>query len=228
LLLRHGKVEGVEIEAELSNGRFKIFWDDFKHRVALMLANQGGGVVAEDFTVAIAAWQPFYALAGSAAFTLAGLIFVAVSVKLDMIAIAEEKGDLVQFARHTLGNFLTLMIISLVFMIPRQEPRGTGIPFLFIGVLMIWRAAKLWKRFEFESREQRLLDSSLIRFKLLIPNTVCYAVLIFISVELLYGNTVYLGWMTLVIIWLLLSSSLSAWLLMLRLAELAKENMASP
>jgi hypothetical protein len=182
--------------------------------------------MAEDFTVAIAAWQPFYALAGSAAFTLAGLIFVAVSVKLDMVALAEEQGDLVQFARQTLGNFLALMIISLVFMIPKQGPYGTGIPFLSIGMLMMWRATKLWKKFEFESKEQRLLNSALFRFKLLIPNTVCYAVLIFISVELMYGNTVYLGWMTLVIIWLLLSSSLSAWLLMLRLAELAKDNKA--
>lgn len=177
----------------------------------------------EEFVVAIAAWQPFYSIAGSAAFTLAGLIFVAVSVKLDMIAFADEQGDLVQFARHTLGNFLALMIISLVFLIPKQDPYGMGIPLLSIGVLMIWRAAKLWKRFEFGRKEQRSLDSALFRSRLLIPNTVCYAMLIFISTELLYGNTYYLDWMTLVIIWLLLSGSLSAWLLMLRLAELGRK-----
>lgn len=98
-----------------------------------------------------------------------------------------------------------------------------GIPLLSIGVLMIWRAAKLWKRFEFGRKEQRSLDSALFRSRLLIPNTVCYAMLIFISIELLYGNTHYLDWMTLVIIWLLLSGSLSAWLLMLRLAELGRK-----
>jgi hypothetical protein len=71
--------------------------------------------MADDFTVAIAAWQPFYTLAGSAAFTLAGLIFVAVSVKIDMIALAGKQGDLVQFAREILSNFLMLLLISLVF-----------------------------------------------------------------------------------------------------------------
>jgi len=35
-----------------------------------------------DFTAVIATWQPFYNLAGSAAFTLAGLIFVAVSMSI--------------------------------------------------------------------------------------------------------------------------------------------------
>ncbi len=180
--------------------------------------------MAEDFAAAIAVWQPFYNLAGSAAFTLAGLIFVAVSLNIGMVALAEEQGDLMQFARQTLGSFLALMIISLVFMIPGQDQYGTGLPLLSIGGLMMWRAAKLWKRFGFGSKEGRLLDNALFRSEFLVPNTVCYAVLIFISVELLYGNTEYLGWMTLVIIWLLLAGSLSAWFLMLRLAKMAQGN----
>ena len=181
--------------------------------------------MAGDFTAVIATWQPFYNLAGSAAFTLAGLIFVAVSINIGMFALAGEKGDLAQFARQTLGNFLALMIISLVFMVPGQNRHGTGITLLIIGVIMMWRALKLWKRFEFGSKEQRLLDNALFRSELLVPNTVCYAVLIFISVELLYGNTDYLGWMTMVVIWLLLAGSLSAWFLMLGLAKMAQANI---
>jgi hypothetical protein len=145
--------------------------------------------MAEDFTVVIATWQPFYNLAGSAAFTLAGLVFVAVSINIGKVAQAGAQGDLVQFALETLANFLVLMLISLVFMIPRQGPHGTGIPLLFIGAGMMWRAAKLWKRFEFGSKEQRFLDGALFRSRRFIPNTVCCAVLIFISVKLLYENT---------------------------------------
>ena len=188
-------------------------------------ANLGGIIMAGDFTAVIATWQPFYNLAGSAAFTLAGLIFVAVSINIGMFALAGDKGDLAQFARQTLGNFLALMIISLIFLIPRQNQHGTGIPLLIIGVIMMWRALTLWKRFEFGSKEQRLLDNALFRSELLVPNTICYAVMIFISVELLYGNTDYLGWMTMVIIWLLLAGSLSAWFLMLRLAKMAQVNV---
>ena len=183
--------------------------------------------MAGDFTAVIATWQPFYNLAGSAAFTLAGLIFVAVSINIGMFALAGDKGDLAQFARQTLGNFLALMIISLVFMVPGLNRRGTGITLLIIGVIMMWRALKLWKRFEFGSKEQRLLDNALFRSELLVPNTICYAVMIFISVELLYGNTDYLGWMTMVVIWLLLAGSLSAWFLMLGLAKMAQANIST-
>jgi hypothetical protein len=182
--------------------------------------------MAEAFTAAIAAWQLFYSLTGSAAFTLAGLVFVAVSINIGMFALAGEQGDLAQFARQTLGNFLALMLISLIFLIPAQGPYGIGIPLLFIGVIMMWRVAMLWKRFEFGRKERRFLDTSLFRFELLIPHTVCYAMLIFISVELLYGNTDYLYGMTLVVLWLLYYGSLCSWFLMLRLAKLAQEHKA--
>ena len=43
--------------------------------------------MAGDFTAVIATWQPFYNLAGSAAFALAGLIFVAVSINIGMFAL---------------------------------------------------------------------------------------------------------------------------------------------
>jgi hypothetical protein len=48
--------------------------------------------MTEDFTAAIAAWQLFYSLTGSAAFTLAGLVFVAVSINIGMFALAGSKG----------------------------------------------------------------------------------------------------------------------------------------
>jgi len=90
----------------------------------------------------------------------------------------------------------------------------------------MWRSALLWKMFEFGKKESRSLDKWLFRRELLIPNTICYALLVLISVELFYGNTDYLYGMTLVVIWLLLAGSLSAWFLMLQLAKMAKEEKA--
>jgi len=48
--------------------------------------------MAADFTAAVEAWHDFYNLTGSAAFTLAGLVFVAVSINIDMFALAGSKG----------------------------------------------------------------------------------------------------------------------------------------
>ena len=182
--------------------------------------------MVDDFAAAIVGWQSFYNLAGSAAFTLLGLVFVAVSINIGMITLAGKQGDLVQFARETLTSFLTVMIIALVFMIPGQGPYGMGLPLLIIGLLRMRSALKLWKRFQFESKEQRLLDNALFQRGLLIPNSVCYLTLIIISIDLLNGSTNYLEWMTMVIIWLLIAGSIDAWALMLRLAELAQDNKA--
>ena len=181
--------------------------------------------MVEDFAAIIDGWHDFYMLAGSAAATLLGLLFVAVSLHIDTIAKAKKSGDVVEFARRTLSNFLVILTFAFIFVIPRQSPYGTGIPLLLLGLLEMWRTAKLWKKFEFGSKEQRVLDIAQFRSSHLIPNTVCYLTQIFISVELLYGNTNYLGWMTMVIIWLLIDASESAWVLMLRLAELKQEKL---
>jgi len=175
--------------------------------------------MVEDFAAIIDEWHDFYMLAGSAAATLLGLLFVAVSLHIDTIAKTRKSSDVVEFARRTLSNFLVILAFAFIFVIPSQSRYGTGIPLLLLGLVEMWSIAKLWKRFEFGSKEERVLDTEQFRSSLLIPNTVCYMVQIFISVELLYGNTNYLGWMTMVVIWLIIDASESAWILMLRLAE---------
>jgi len=180
--------------------------------------------MADDFAAVVVGWQSFYNLAGSAAFTLLGLVFVAVSINIGTITLADKQGDLVRFASETLTSFLMVMIIALIFVIPEQGPYGMGIPLLIIGLLRMWSAAKLWRRFYFEGKGQRFLDNALFQKGLLIPNSICYLTLIVISISLLYGSTNYLDWMTMVIIWLLIAGSMDAWALMLRLAELTREN----
>ena len=187
--------------------------------------NHESYIMVEDFAAIIDGWHDFYMLAGSAAATLLGLLFVAVSLHIDKIAKTRNSSDVVEFARRTLSNFLVILAVAFIFVIPGQSPYGTGIPLLLLGLVEMWRTAKLWKRFEFGSKEERVLGTVQFRSSLLIPNTVCYLAQIFISVELLYGNTNYLGWMTMVIIWLLIDASESAWILMLRLAEITQEKL---
>ncbi len=175
------------------------------------------------FATDIEAWHDFYMLAGSAAATLLGLLFVAVSLHIDMISKASESGEVRMFSRRTFANFLIILSFAFIFLIPNQNPTGTGIPLLIIGLLELGETAILWKRYERGGKGEQFMDAWQFRSKLLIPNTVCYMALIFISVNLLMENTDYLGWMVLVIIWLLIVASQSAWILMLRLAEMRQD-----
>jgi hypothetical protein len=60
-----------------------------------MKTNYESYMMAEDFAAIIVGWHDFYMLAGSAAATLLGLLFVAVSLHIDTIAKARKSGDVV-------------------------------------------------------------------------------------------------------------------------------------
>ena len=86
------------------------------------------------FSSTVAGWQTFYLLAGTASATLAGLIFVAVSLHLDLVG---ESGISAIFAlaRRTLSSFVLVVIIALVFVVPNQGPQLLGWSLLTIGIV---------------------------------------------------------------------------------------------
>jgi Mn2+/Fe2+ NRAMP family transporter len=59
--------------------------------------------------------------------------------------------------------------------------------------------------------------------RLLIPNTVCFAIVVFLAIGILHGDTRYLDWIVLVVIWLMISSTINAWDLMLQVADMKRE-----
>ena len=73
-----------------------------------------------------AMWHEFYLLAGTAAVTLVGLLFVSLSFNLDVL-IHESKAHLLAHARSTLLNFTYVLVISLGFLIPLQSARMLSI-----------------------------------------------------------------------------------------------------
>lgn len=73
-----------------------------------------------------ASWHEFYLLAGTAAVTLVGLLFVSLSFHLDVL-IHDKRAHLLAHARSTLLSFIYVMIVSLMFLIPQQNARLLGI-----------------------------------------------------------------------------------------------------
>jgi len=65
-------------------------------------------------------WHEFYLLAGTAAVTLVGLLFVALSFNLDVL-LHETKVHVLAHARATLLSFTYVLIISLGFLVPFQN-----------------------------------------------------------------------------------------------------------
>lgn len=179
------------------------------------------------FIEAVESWHDFYMLTGSAAATLIGLIFVAVSLHIDVIATAKKSSDISTLARQTFSNFIFILSFAFIFMVPSDTPFGIGIPLLLLGLIGIVQTASLYRSFGFhdESRD-RIFNTGQLWRALLIPNTICFLTLIFVAVDILQGNTRYLSWMILVIIWLLISATENTWNLMLRVAEIKQSRKA--
>ena len=126
------------------------------------------------FVESIDSWRDFYMLTGSASATLVGLIFVAVTLHIDVIAEAKKSSDIRMLAEEIFINFLMILSFAFIFTVPSDTPSGIGYPLLILGTIQIVHTAALWLRFLRSKGEHRAFASSMILRGLLIPNTICY------------------------------------------------------
>lgn len=175
----------------------------------------------DTFIETVESWHDFYMLAGTAAATLIGLIFVAVSLHIDVIATAKKSSDISVLARQTFSNFIFILSFAFIFMVPSDTPFGIGAPLLLLGLLGLAQTARLYRSFGFHSESKdRIFETSKLWKVLLLPNTICFLTLIYVAVQVLQGHAGNLSWMILVIIFLLITATKNTWDMMLRVAEI--------
>ena len=171
------------------------------------------------FSSTVAGWRDFYMLAGSSSATFVGLIFVAVSLHLDLIGEAGISA-IFTLARRTFYSFILVVIISLVFLIPKEGPAGLGWPLLALGVVaMLWAIQEgraVVKELNHTEKWQ-ILANRIVR-SVAIP-LLTGILLISIAANILAGTTACLYWLVPVVVLILSTASLNAWDLMLGLAR---------
>src|SRR5829696_4573546 len=100
------------------------------------------------FSQALAEWTAFYALMGGAAATLLGLLFVAVSVRLNIFH-QREVADVRDFAAFTFGTFLVAIAVAGLAIAPHAQRSTLALSLLFVGIaafVAIVVVARLWIR----------------------------------------------------------------------------------
>ena len=85
----------------------------------------------------VAGWHDFYIVAGTASATLVGLLFVGLSLHLQIVVSALEVRSL---ARVTLANFGAVLVVALFMVIP-QGPSAAGSQLVGAGVVSLFVAA---------------------------------------------------------------------------------------
>ena len=166
------------------------------------------------FSQAIVDWQGFYALAGAAAATLVGLLFIAVSLHLDIFG-DESETELRALAEITLINFLTVLMMALFFLIPHQGRLGLALPLLAIAVFDLLRQTREWIKHIRGTSFRPVAFLAIVRVALPLLYQVTT---ILVAISILSGYTDSLYWLVWVVVTILLSASMNAWGLMIRLS----------
>jgi hypothetical protein len=102
------------------------------------LVLEGASVVAGavrelSFNEWVEQWHEFYLMAGTAAVTLAGLLFVALSLHLDRL-VEESHEHLLALARVTLLSYTFVLMTSMFMLVPAHSKRQTAI---LLGIMAV-------------------------------------------------------------------------------------------
>lgn len=84
------------------------------------------------FTEILRDWQMFYATVAAACATLTGLLFVALTLNADILRRAEN-AHFVDMARQAFSEFILVLIVALVFLVPHQSPVGLGVALIALS-----------------------------------------------------------------------------------------------
>ena len=164
--------------------------------------------LAQSFGAAVAEWGDFYTYVGTVAATLLGLLFVAVSLRLNIFH-RREVADVRDFALLTFANFFFLVLIALLFLVPSQSRIGLALPLALMGMLGL-------TGFVWFARDIVMLNQMMPLWQWAYSGAslVTYGGLIVVALTLLAGRTGALSWLVGVDAALLTISSVNAWLLL--------------
>ena len=86
------------------------------------------------------AWHDFYLMAGTAAVTLVGLLFVALSLHVAILFQAEHR-DFRMLAAEAFQGYLYVLITSLLFLLPVSDSHFTTLVYGILNLVMLGRTA---------------------------------------------------------------------------------------
>lgn len=162
-------------------------------------------------------WDAFATVVGAAAASLTGLLFVAVSIRIAVIA---ESQELRNRAEQTLALFVTVLFVSILLPIPGQSRRVLGAELVALAVitgvghLALDRSARV----DPDTRDAgahaiaTLLDA-------IAPNAVTSALLLVSGGLLIFGVDAGLDVLVLPVLAGLAGGVTSAWLLLTKIPE---------
>lgn len=174
----------------------------------------------DTFAQAIEGWHDFYMMIGAAAPTLVGLLFVSLSLNVDVIT-HEANTDVRELAIQTFTSFLNVIMLAVVFLIPDQDPLALGIPLLGISGFGLYVTVNQFLKTRRAELHSWGRDDVARRFAVPI---LCFLAITIIAVSVMLGQSGGLYWLVPVMITLIIGASSNSWDLLMRLREPTTES----
>lgn len=179
-------------------------------------------MTTEAFAAFIEQWHDFYLMAGTASVTLAGLLFVALSIHIDELT-HDSREHLLRLSRYTLSSFVLVLGISLGFLAPWPRPRILGVQLIAFG--LVFGALGLpMLRPPPAGHDPRLYGHMKRRFRMpLLANLM----IVIVGIGILAGRYELMFWMVAVVCLLLGNAAGISWELLVRVARAKREDAAA-
>jgi hypothetical protein len=172
------------------------------------------------FAQALERWHDFYLLAGGAAATLIGLLFIAASLHPEMFADGTASRARLA-AAQALSNFFVVLAVALVFLMPDQTPQTSGIVLLIIAILGLMRLGSI----ALQQRRGQIPGEigSLLVYYYVLP--FAYSVsMLYVAVTLWTGDSAGMGWLVWVVISILIGATATAWSMLTQLSSFGRDS----
>jgi hypothetical protein len=161
----------------------------------------------EEFTQTLREWELFFSTVTLASATLAGLLFVSLSIRQERMK-GQGNNRVLRLARGSFGDFLYVLMLGLVFLVPHQAPIGLAVALFVLGAS---RGVGLVRQ-GVRSLRSTSGGAAPIR-EIALPALAALGFMI-VGVEVLLGNMNAVYGLVIVIAALLTTASWNAWLIL--------------
>jgi hypothetical protein len=168
------------------------------------------------FSAAAATWQSFYLLVGTAAATLAGLMFLAITFGSELVT-PDSTASVRSFLDPTFNHFVQVLLVACLMVIPTMTPTLAGVLLLVVAVLRASALVRVYRHMREAHRVHQDIELSDWLTGIVIPLTT-YGLLATAAVGFLLGWAAAFDGLAIVTMALLLNGVFGAWELMVWLA----------
>ena len=163
-----------------------------------------------DFTQALESWGLFYSTVALASVTLAGLLFVSISIRQERMKEEAFQG-VVNLARGSFGDFLYVLMLGLIFLVPHPEPVGLAVALFVLGIS---RLLGILRQIYSVSRPPSGGGDNAHGRRRITLSAIASLVLLIVGIEVIRHELVAIYGLVIVVAALLTSASWNAWLIL--------------